>query len=354
MTAGLRCPAWSRITLALLALLMTLQLGGCSSPQQPTWAIALHGGAGVIDRDTPAALRAQYTHSLAEALEQGRAILASGGTALDAVQTVVTRLEDDPKFNAGRGAVYTAAGTHELDASIMDGRNLACGAVAGVTTVQNPIGLARLVMERTPHVLLIGQGAEQFATEVGVTRVENTWFDTEHRRKAFEKWRALRPQAAAHPRDLPERARGTVGAVALDQQGNLAAATSTGGMTGKRAGRVGDSPIIGAGTYADNQTCAVSCTGTGEEFIRHGVAREIAARMRLQKRSVKAAADELVFGILKPDDGGLIAISRTGEIAMPYSSDGMFRGAADASGRFEVFIWQQPEPISSRPSEARP
>jgi len=338
----------------LLLIALALLLQGCAatsssrSATQPTWAIAIHGGAGTLDKNAPAAEREGYTRSLAAALRIGSDELARGGTALDAVQKVVQALEEDPLFNAGKGAVFTYDGTHELDASIMDGTTLRCGGVAGVKTVRSPIGLARLVMDKSPHVLLMGDGAEQFATAMGVERVENSYFDTPKRR---EQWKARRDEIdraersghAAIPSD-PRSTYGTVGAVALDSQGRLAAATSTGGLTCKRWGRVGDSPIIGAGTYAD-ANCAVSCTGTGEEFIRHGVTRQIALRMELKDESAQAAADHVVHHVLKPDDGGVIVVSRTGQIATPFNSDGMFRGAATSSGRFDIAIWEDSEQV---------
>jgi len=314
--------------------------GAASAPPAPLsdrYAIAIHGGAGVIERNTPEGERDAYLASLSSALQSGRERLARGDNALDVVEAVVRLLEDDPLFNAGKGAVFTADGKHELDASIMDGRTLACGAVAGVRTVKNPISLARLVMERTPHVLLAGEGAEQFATGMGVDRVDPTYFDTPHRQKALEKWLEEHKQADAPP----PKSRGTVGCVALDRSGHLAAATSTGGMTGKRFGRVGDAPVIGAGTYACDATCAVSCTGTGEEFIRNAAAFQVSAIMQYTGADVTKAARMVIFDRLKPDDGGLIAVSRTGEIAMPYSTLGMFRGAADSSGRFDVAIWEK-------------
>lgn len=314
-----------------------MMLNGCNAASKgergDRFAIVIHGGAGVLSKTAPPADVAAYEASLARALSKGRDHLASGGTSLDAVELVVRELEDNPLFNAGKGAVFTAEGKHELDASIMNGSNLACGAIAGVTTVKNPISLARLVMQNTKHVLLAAAGAERFATEQKVERVENSYFDTERRRKSFEEWK--NEQAST----VPGYTYGTVGCVALDKKGNLAAATSTGGMTGKRWGRVGDAPIVGAGTYANNESCAISCTGTGEEFIRHGVARAISDRMLLAGESLKTASDHLVFKTLKTDDGGLIGVSKTGKMVMPYNSEGMFRGMADSSGRFEIGIW---------------
>lgn len=325
---------------AFLALLAITQ--GCSSSSHSaaasgSWSIAIHGGAGVLEKVAPPAERAEYAQGLAAALQIGRDELARGGTAMDAVQKVVQALEEDPHFNAGKGAVFTYDGTHELDASIMDGTTLKCGAVAGVKTVKSPIGLARLVMEKSPHVLLMGDGAEQFATNMNVERVENTYFDTPKRREYWKERKAEIDRQAA--RTDPRSTYGTVGAVALDSHGNLAAATSTGGMTCKRWGRVGDAPLIGAGNYADS-FAAISCTGTGEEFIRHGVARQIALRMELTGCTAAQAADAVVNHKLKPEDGGVIVVSKSGEIAMIYNSEGMFRGAANSAGRFEVGIWQ--------------
>ena len=297
-----------------------------------TFAIAIHGGAGAIDRDAPADQRQPYLDGLARALAAGRDVLAGGGTAVDAVEAAVRALEDDEHFNAGRGAVFNADGGHELDASIMDGRTLGCGAVAGVTTVRNPVTLARRVMDRSGHVLLAGDGAERFATTAGVDRVENRYFDTPRRREELQRRRAAVDVAAY-------RHLGTVGAVALDGRGHLAAGTSTGGMTGKPFGRVGDSPLIGAGTYADDRTLAVSCTGAGEEFIRHAVAYDLSARMTYAGQTVRAATEAVVRRTLRPHDGGLIAVGRGGEIAMPYNTAGMYRGAADAAGRFDVHIF---------------
>lgn len=332
---------------ALLIMLTACLLMGCTATTvrnaRPTFAIAIHGGAGVIDKATTTPEeRDAYLASLRAALAAGREELARGGTAIDACEKVVRLLEEDPKFNAGKGAVFTEAGTHELDASIMDGATLKAGAVAGVRTVRNPISLARLVMERTRHILLIGEGAEQFATEVGVERVENSWFDTPKRREALEKELEKRRRGAMDDDFVFHKDyRGTVGAVALDTHGNLAAATSTGGMTAKKWGRVGDAPIIGAGTYANNQTCAVSGTGTGEQFIRHTIAKSIAAAIEYRGMSAEQAASHAVHRLLDPDDGGVIVVSHTGEIAMVFNTSGMFRGAADSGGRFEVGIWEE-------------
>ncbi len=293
-------------------------------------AIAIHGGAGTLSAAdlTPESDRA-YRSGLERALRAGYAILERDGASLDAVVAAVQALEDDPLFNAGRGAVVAANGQHELDASIMDGRDLRAGAVAGVRHVRSPIELARLVMERSPHVMLSGPGAEEFALEQGLAPVANSYFATVRRRLELE--RMLHGEIEAGRESLM----GTVGAVALDAHGNLAAATSTGGMTGKKWGRVGDSPIIGAGTYAANDCCAVSATGHGEYFIRAAVAHEIASLMRYKGMGVAAAANEVVMNQLVRlgGDGGVIAIGRDGSIAMPFNSEGMLRGSMDSSRR---------------------
>ncbi len=316
---------------------------GDGDGERLAWAIAIHGGAGTIGKDVPDETRRRYVAGLRRALEQGRDLLVEGTPALDVVERVVRGMEDDPLFNAGKGAVYTADGSHELDAAIMDGETLAAGAVASVRTVKNPVSLARLVMERTPHVLLVGQGADRFAEEMGVDRVEQDYFHTERRRKAYE-----RRRRAAERDERREKAReggSTVGAVVLDQAGHLAAATSTGGLTLKKFGRVGDVPIIGAGTYANDLFCAVSCTGKGEEFIRHGVAREVAALMEHRGLTLEKAASSVIHETLAEGDGGLIAVGRDGSIALSFNTSGMFRAAADAGGRFEVSIWKTPEAL---------
>jgi len=296
-------------------------------------AIAIHGGAGTL---APADLTPEndraYRVGLERALRAGFAALDAGGTALDAAVTAVQVLEEEPLFNAGRGAVLAANGLHELDASVMDGRDLRAGAVTGVRHVRSPIALARLVMEHSPHVMLAGTGAEEFALEQGLQPVPNSHFATERRRLELERMLQGRIEAGR------ESLMGTVGAVALDAAGNLAAATSTGGMTGKKWGRVGDSPIIGAGTYAANDCCAVSATGHGEFFIRAAVAHEIASLMRYRGLDVVAAADEVVMQQLVRlgGSGGVIAVGRDGRIAMPFNSDGMLRGAMDSRGLFQT------------------
>ncbi len=295
------------------------------------WALAIHGGAGTIPKTIPASERDEYLKSLSAALEVGRQVLAGGGTSLDAVEKVVRTLEDDPRFNAGKGAVFTHDGTHELDAAIMDGRNLACGSVAGLKTVRNPISLARLVMEKSPHVFMVGEGAERFAAEMKVERVDPKYFFTQRRYDQLQE--ALR-------KEKEEKDMDTVGAVALDVHGNLAAATSTGGMTNKRFGRLGDVPVIGAGTYARNKTAAISATGWGEQFIRHTVAHDISALMEYRGLTVQQAADEVIHRKLNKDDGGVVAVAHDGSIALVFNSEGMYRGAADSNGRFEVKIWE--------------
>jgi beta-aspartyl-peptidase (threonine type) len=295
-------------------------------------AIAVHGGAGDIPPNelTPARERA-YHEGLARALEAGTAVLARGGSSLDAVVASVQALEDDPLFNAGHGSVIAANGICEMDASLMDGRDLRAGAVTGLRHVRSPIGLARLVMERSPHVMLAGEGAEEFGLEHGIEPVPNRHFVTERRQRELEL--ALHEGlGAVATAGFPK---GTVGAVALDDEGNLAAATSTGGMTAKRWGRVGDSPIIGAGTYAANDCCAVSATGHGEFFIRAAVAHEIASLVRYAGLDVVAAAHRVVNEQLvrMGGDGGVIAIGRDGRVAMPYNSKGMLRGSIDHAGR---------------------
>ncbi len=298
-------------------------------------AIAVHGGAGDIP---PAELtperEAAYRAGLERALHAGQAILAAGGPSLDAVVAAVQVLEDDPLFNAGRGAVIAANGICELDAALMDGRDLRAGAVTGVRHVRSPIGLARLVMDRSAHVMLAGPGAEEFALEQGLEPVPNRYFVTERRQRELAA--ALVSEADGYRESLM----GTVGAVALDADGSLAAATSTGGTTGKRWGRVGDSPIIGAGTYAANDCCAVSATGHGEFFIRATVAHEIAALVRYAGLDAKAAADRVVHEQLRRmgGSGGVIVVGRDGTIAMPFNSRGMLRGAIDTQGRLSTAI----------------
>lgn len=303
------------------------------------WTLVIHGGAGTIEPGEDAALAARYRESLAKALDAGSAVLAGNGSALDACEAAVRVLEDDELFNAGRGAALTRDGTAELDASIMDGSTLKCGAVTGVTTVRHPVTLARKVMENTRHILFAGAGAERLADQYGVERVENSWFITPRRRQMLDEM--LHPKATSMRAVTTNEPRmGTVGAVARDSKGRLAAATSTGGLTGKLSGRVGDSPLIGAGNYA-NATVAVSCTGSGEQFIRHGVARGVAARMDYAKDSLDAATSYFIFTALNKEDGGMIAVDAKGNVATPFSTVGMYRGVADSKGRHEVKIWKE-------------
>lgn len=334
-----------RLVSSLLTVSSSALLGaGCASHPTPApvaWAIAIHGGAGTLDRGAPPEQLQAYREALQKALDLGRERLARGNAALDVCEAVVQVLEDDPLFNAGRGAAFNEQGKHELDAAIMDGSTRQCGAVAGVRTVKHPIALARLVMTRTPHILLAGDGAEQFADAMQVERVPNEYFDTEYRRRVLDEVLRERQQhgAATSPSAGPG-AYGTVGCVVRDRQGHLAAATSTGGLTGKRWGRIGDSPLIGAGTYADDWA-AVSGTGTGEQFMRHVIGHAIAARMRFGGQTLAVAAHEAVFATLQPDDGGVIAVDRDGNLATPFNTVGMYRGLADANGRCEVRIFDQ-------------
>jgi len=326
----------SRITLLLILSISMITTSFSPSPTRPRFAIAIHGGAGTILKSsmTPEQ-EAQYRMKLAEAVDIGYAILEKGGTSLDAVEAVVQRLEDDSLFNAGKGSVFNSDGKVELDASIMDGNTLKAGAVAGVHHVKNPIRLARTVMEKSEHVFFIGDGAEKFAQEHGLELVDESYFFTEAR------WQSL--QKAKAKESLTEKEKhGTVGAVALDQHGNLAAATSTGGMTNKKFGRIGDSPIIGAGTYADNETCAISATGHGEYFIRAVVAHDIASLIRYKRLSIQAAAEEVVMNKLAKlgGTGGIIAIDRNANIAMPFNTDGMYRAYKVQGGKTFVAIYK--------------
>ena len=303
------------------------------------FALVIHGGAGVIERDQLSAAEEQAIRAdLEAALEAGNVVLAAGGSALDAAQAAVVALEESPRFNAGKGSVYNAEGRHELDASVMDGHTRRAGAVAGVETIRNPVKLARAVMEHSPHVMMISAGAERFAdTQPQIERVANDWFDTETRRAQLDQEQARERSEAE---GLRGKYFGTVGAVALDVHGNLAAATSTGGMTNKRYGRVGDSPVIGAGTWADER-CAVSGTGWGEFFLRNVVAHDIAARIAYGGATLAAAADAVILQRVPElgGDGGAIAVDRDGNIAMPFSTVGMYRGwiAMDGSRGTAIF-----------------
>ena len=339
---------------------LALLLAGPAAAQsaKPKWAIVIHGGAGVIERRSmDAQTEAAYRAGLERALAAGTRVLERGGSALDAVEAAIRVLEDDPLFNAGRGAVFTAEGRNELDAAIMDGRTLKAGSVAGVSRARNPISLARAVMERSSHVMLSGVGADVFAREQGLELADPAWFFTERRWRALEaelERRGLpvpiRPPGAPAPGKaltgvLDERKFGTVGVVALDANGDVAAGTSTGGTTAKRWGRIGDAPIIGAGTYASNDSCAVSATGTGEYFIRLTVAREICALVQYRGMTLQAAADEVIQKRLTAlgGDGGVIALTPDGQLAWSFNTSGMYRARA-AEGQAPVVSIYKDEP----------
>ena len=316
--------------------------GMIESTQSAPLAIAIHGGAGTITRASMTPEKeAAYRAGLEQALRAGHAILEEGGTSMDACVAAVRVMEDSPLFNAGKGAVYTADEKHELDACVMDGATMKAGAVAAVTRVKNPVELARLVMDKSEHVMLAGAGAEKFAQENGIEVVDNSYFDTPQRLEQLRKAKAKEKAPASGPALSPQDRHGTVGCVALDRHGNLAAATSTGGMTNKRFGRVGDSPIVGAGTWADNETCAVSATGHGEYLMRLVIGHEVSSQMRWGKKSLKEAAEDAIARLGKlGGDGGIIAIDREGNIAMPFNSEGMYRGSIDASGKINLEIYK--------------
>ena len=305
-------------------------------------AIAIHGGAGTIKKEnlTPE-LEKAYHQALDQALEAGYAVLEKGGTSLEAIETAIKILEDSPLFNAGKGAVFANNGMNELDAAVMYGKTGKAGAVAGVTNVKNPIVAARTVMEKSEHVMLTGKGAEEFAKKQGLEIVDPSYFRTEQRFQQLEKAKKADQDTTGSIELEKAYKYGTVGAVALDQYGNLAAGTSTGGMTNKKYGRVGDAPIIGSGTYADNQTCAVSCTGHGEYFIRAVVGHEISALMKYKKYSLKKATETVIFDQLKPigGEGGLIAVDKKGNVSLPFNSLGMYRGYKKANGEKKTAIF---------------
>lgn len=314
------------------------------------FSLAIHGGAGTIKKENLSdSLEMEYRVKLTEALRVGHAILKNGGSSVDAVEQVIKVLEDSPLFNAGKGSVFTNAETNEMDASIMDGRDLNAGAVAGVKTLKNPIAGARLVMDKSPHVMLSGEGADQYGESQGLKVEDSSYFRIERRLNQVRKIKDKEKQALDHDEDqgslpqfMTDQKYGTVGCVAMDQLGNLAAGTSTGGMTNKRWGRVGDSPVIGAGTYANNKTVAVSCTGHGEYFIRNVVAYDVSALMEYRGVNVQAAADRVVQEKLVDMDarGGLIAIDRNGKIAWSFNTEGMYRGKVDQDEKFEVQIYK--------------
>lgn len=306
-----------------------------TSNNKPRFSVVVHGGAGVEPDKLTEQQRKRHHDSLAKALEVAREGLTKGDTALDVVERTIRVLEDDPLYNAGRGAVFNSEGKHELDASIMDGSNLKSGAVAGVTTIKNPISLARLVMSQTRHILLMGAGAERFADEMRdqpqIERVDNSYFSTDEQRDEWKQAVEREKQSAKSKAHM-----GTVGCVVLDSHGHLAAGTSTGGLTNKRWGRVGDSPIVGAGTYADDSTCAVSCTGTGEYFIRHSAAFHVSALMKYRKASLDEAVAEVIDHVLPDDTGGMIAVDHQGHITTRFNTPGMARGWIDSRGALTI------------------
>lgn len=309
-----------------------------SQPADATsrWTLVIHGGAGMMERTrtTPETDRATRD-ALGRALAAGSALLADGGSAVDAVEAAVQVLEDDPNFNAGRGAVFTYEGTNELDAAIMSGKDRAAGAVAGVTRTRHPVSLARKVMEDSPHVFLAGKGADTFSAEQNLEQVDPTWFATPERKRQLEELTSK--NVGWFDVDMKY---GTVGAVARDDAGHVAAATSTGGITGKRWGRIGDAPVIGAGTYADDRACAVSATGSGEFFIREGVAHEICARVRFAGESLQQAADTVMAEVKAlGGSGGVIVTGPKGDIAWSFNTPGMYRGVATADGKPKVAIY---------------
>lgn len=331
-------------SVALLAVWPAITAGAVE-PAVPNVVLAIHGGIAAKRKESNAELEKTLRTELQRALETGyRELQKPAASGLDAVEAAIRILEDSPHFNAGKGAVFTHEGRNELDASIMEGREKRAGAVASVTVIKNPIAAARAVMEKSKHVLLVGRGAEVFATKAGLEIVEPSYFKTERRWNEIQE--TLRKEAeAAHKGSAAPAVAGeqwsTVGAVALDPAGNLAAGTSTGGMSNKMFGRVGDSPIIGAGTYADNEACAISATGHGEYFIRYVVAHDIAALVKYKQMPVEAAAAEVVLGKLKTagGEGGLIALDRQGRLAMPYNTEGMYRGYVNRDGKVTVMLY---------------
>lgn len=322
------------LALGLLISCQNPDSGGKNETQEKAaWAIAIHGGAGVILKENMSdSVEMLYREKLSEAISVGKKILEAGGSCLDAVEQTIRIMEDSPLFNAGKGAVFTHEGHNELDAAVMDGSNLMAGAAAGVGDIKNPISLARKIMTDSDHVMLSGAGASEFARSVGIEVVDSAYFYTDRR------WQALQNELKKANQDKF----GTVGCVALDQQGNLAAGTSTGGMTNKRWNRIGDTPVIGAGTYASNKSCAVSGTGHGEYFIRYTVAREIAALMEYAGMDVHQAATEVVQNRLKPagGEGGIIALDYLGNICFEFNTPGMYRAAAKPGHEVEVAIFQ--------------
>jgi beta-aspartyl-peptidase (threonine type) len=333
-------------TLASLTSILAMTTASLIAESPPV--LVIHGGAGITRAELPPDKEAAARKVLEEALRKGHKVLTDGGTSMDAVTTAIVVLEDSPLFNAGRGAVLTSAGTVEMDASVMDGATRAAGTAASIQGVKNPILLARRIMEDGRHVTLSGRGAEDFAREAKLAFEPADYFITPERTAQLERWRAKQREkksgAAADPTEAREEAPfliGTVGAVALDKKGHLAAGTSTGGRTGKLPGRVGDSPIIGAGTYAEDGVVAVSCTGHGEFFMRMVVAHDVAARMKYQNATVAAAAEEIIQKEMPKlgGTGGLIAVDAKGNIAMPFNTEGMFRASLGADGTVQIAIF---------------
>src|SRR5213080_4565051 len=314
--------------------------------QNEKFGLVIHGGAGTIERSkmTPQKEH-EYRAGLERALRAGYEILKRGGSSLDATESAVRVIEDDPHFNAGKGSVFTSAGTNEMDAAIMDGKTLAAGAVASLKHVKSPISLARLVMEKSGHVMMDSEGAEAFAKEKGIELVDQKYFFTQDRWDALQKIKAAEKNHTSGGGKAflitDQDRHGTVGAVALDQNGNLAAATSTGGTTNKRPGRIGDTPVIGAGTYANNATCAVSATGDGEYFIRATVGRDVSALMEYRGMSLNDAAQAALDKVAKlGGNGGLIAIDHQGNVTLPFNTSGMYRGYVDTNGKFVIEIYR--------------
>lgn len=348
---------WATYSPLFVALLSLFLIAGCNQvtkgasssetqitmKEKPAFALVIHGGAGtILKKNMTDEKEKAYRAKLSEALETGYKILQNGGTALDAIEKTINVMEDSPLFNAGKGAVFTHDGKNELDASIMNGANLAAGSVGGVSRVKNPIGAARAVMEKSKHVMMVEDGADAFAESQGLEMVDPKYFYTEKRWKSLQ--RMLEKEGSESTTQLDHDARdiwSTVGAVALDKNGDLAAGTSTGGMTNKRFGRIGDSPIIGAGTYADNEGCAVSATGHGEYFIRNVVAYDINALVKYKGLTINEAADQVVMEKLvkQKGSGGIIGIDHHGNIAMPFNTEGMYRGYILPDGEARVMIY---------------
>ena len=340
-----------KIKLVSVSILLSV-LSQLSLAAESTIAIAIHGGAGTIEKSRfTVEKEAAYRAKLKQAVEAGYEVLNKGGSSLDAVTKAINVLENSPFFNAGKGAVYTYDEKHEMDASIMYGKNRQAGAVSGVKHIENPINLARLVMENSVHVMLSGEGAEEFAKTQGVELVDNTLFDTADRYKSLLRSKAKMKKAqeqnknyqAAHRELAVEYKVGTVGAVALDKNGNISSGTSTGGMTSKRYGRIGDSPIIGAGTFADNNSCAVSATGHGEYFIRYNVAADICARVQYQGKTIDQAGKEVIHDVLMPvgGTGGVIIIDTKGNISLPFNTKGMYRASKSNTTPTYVGIFRE-------------